>query len=212
MPGILLQDQEWKQVIQQLEQCNPYPDFIVASGSLPPGVPKDFYKTLARFSHKNGCKLIVDSSHEPLQEALHEGIFLMKPNLKEFMFLTDKEIEDESQIIRKAQEIIKNQQCEVIVISLGAAGAYYITSETFTHIPSPLVPLSSRVGAGDCMVAGITYQLSLGNSIDQAIFYGIAAGAAAAMTPGTELCKKEDTERLYHLILKKRIKLHDCHF
>ena len=84
---------------------------------------------------------------------------------------------------------------------LVGVGAFFITKDKFTHIRSPLVPIRSRVGAGDSMIAGITLKLAYGEPIEQAVRYGIAAATAAVMTPGTELCRKDDTERLYQEII-----------
>ncbi len=47
------------------------------------------------------------------------------------------------------------------------------------------------------MVAGVVLSLARGKSVEQAVRFGVAAGSAAVMTPGTELCRREDTERLY---------------
>lgn len=64
----------------------------------------------------------------------------------------------------------------------------------------PTVPISSKVGAGDSTVAGIVLSLSRGKELRESALYGIAAGSAAVMTPGTELCRKEDTERLFEMM------------
>lgn len=204
-PGINLQESEWKQMLTILEEFYPSPDYIVASGSLPPNVPIDFYKRVANLSKKINCKLILDSSNEALQEALSEGVFLIKPNLHEFQQLIGSSPQNENEIIEKAQEIIQRNQCSYIVISLGAAGLLYISKNNAEHISSPLVPIKSRVGAGDSMVAGITLSLAEGKTMEEAVRYGLAAGAAAVMTPGTELCRKQDTERIYQHLMYQLI-------
>ena len=65
------------------------------------------------------------------------------------------------------------------------------------HIVPQTAPVISKVGAGDSMVAGIVLSLAKGMSACEAIRFGVAAGTAAVMTPGTELCRREDAERLY---------------
>jgi 6-phosphofructokinase 2 len=201
MPGTRLQEGEWIKCIQTLEDFTPSPDFIVASGSLPPGVPNDFYKQVAKLSKKLGSKLIVDTSGDPLRRTLEEGIFLIKPNLREFTELINEKMKDEKHIIQKGRQIIENNRCKIIVISMGASGTFVITSDNYDHLHSPIVPINSRIGAGDCMVAGITLKLAMGDSLDEAVKYGVAAGAAAVITPGTELCRKEDVERLFKNIM-----------
>jgi 6-phosphofructokinase 2 len=197
MPGTRLKEVEWIKCLQILEDFTPSPDFIVASGSLPPGIPNDFYKQVAKLSKKIGSKLIVDTSGDPLRRALEEGVFLIKPNLREFTELINEKMKNEKHIIRKGKYMVQNNRCEIIVISMGASGTSLITREDCKHLNSPIVPIRSRIGAGDCMVAGITLKLAMGESLDKAIKYGVAAGVAAVITPGTELCRKEDVERLY---------------
>ena len=197
MPGPKLQEKEWEQFLEKLSAIDPAPDFVVASGSLPPGVPPDFYAQVARVAKKRGTKTIVDVSGKALQEAVEEGVFLIKPNVGEFRELIGEKIKEKSQIKAEAQKMVKNGRCEVLVISLGAAGALAVSKDFAEHILPPTVPIVSKVGAGDSMVAGITLSLARGKSLWESVFFGVATGTAAVMTPGTELCRAEDAERLY---------------
>ncbi len=207
MPGTSLQEHEWQHILTLLGELIPSPDYIVASGSLPPQAPTDFYRKIAALSKEIGCKLILDTTSEPLKQALQEGVYLIKPNLSEFLQLIGDSFQNEENIIHKAQEIIRSDQCKYITISLGGAGTFLIKKDKYEHIPSPLVPIKSRVGAGDCMVGGITLKLAKEKSIDEAVRYGISAAASAVMTPGTELCRREDTERIYASMMNSRVKI-----
>ncbi len=197
MPGPQLHKEEWEPFIQELASMEPPPEYVVASGSLPPGVPSDFYAQVARAGKKRGAKTIIDVSGEALEAALEEGVFLIKPNVREFRELVGKDIKEESQIKAAARRIVESGQCEVVVISLGAAGALVVSEKLAEHILSPTVPIISKVGAGDSMVAGIVLSLARGNTLRESALYGMASGTAAVMTPGTELCRKEDVTRLY---------------
>ncbi|MHB8111119.1 MAG: 1-phosphofructokinase family hexose kinase [Syntrophorhabdaceae bacterium] len=201
MPGPDLDKMEWEQFLQALSAIEPSPDFLVTSGSLPRGVPADFYAQAARIGKKKGTKTIVDASGEALKEALREGVYLIKPNVGEFRELVGEDIKEESQIKAEAQRMVKSGHCEGLVISLGAAGALMVTKEVAEHIIPPTVPVISKVGAGDSMVAGIVLGLARGKPIRDSILFGVAAGTAAVMTPGTELCRREDAERLFDLML-----------
>ncbi|MDP2106647.1 MAG: 1-phosphofructokinase family hexose kinase [Desulfobulbaceae bacterium] len=205
MPGPTLSDEEWQRCLHELSVINSRIDIIVASGSLPPGVPDDFYARVARIGKDLGAKVIVDTSGEPLQFALSEGVYLIKPNIREFRELVGKEIIDESEIKSRAMEIIRSGQCEVVVISLGAAGILMVSHEDYERIQAPTVPIVSKVGAGDSTVAGIVLSLTRGNSLRDAVRFGVAAGAAAVMTPGTELCRREDTEQLFEQMISRNI-------
>ena len=202
MPGAHLKEREWSYFLKVLSEYTPHPDFIVASGSLPTGVPDDFYARIAKIAKKIDSKFILDTSGNPLKKALDEGVYLIKPNLDEFSHLLNGDIEDEDQIIKKAKEMIKSGKCNVVVNSIGAAGTIVVTKKQATHIYAPLVPINSRIGAGDCMVAGITLKLALDESLMNSIKYGVASGTAAVITPGTELCRKNDVERLYKKIIE----------
>ena len=206
MPGTPLRESEWIKFLNILSEYTPHPDFVVASGSLPPDMPDDFFAKIARITKKFDSKFILDTSGEPLRQALKEGVYLIKPNLDEFTSLLDEELHSENQIIQGAKKIINEGKCEVIVNSTGAAGTIFVTKHDAHHIYAPLVPINSRIGAGDCMVAGITLKLAEEESLDHAIRYGVASGTAAVMTPGTELCRKQDTERLFEELVDKKYK------
>jgi 6-phosphofructokinase 2 len=197
MPGARLKEGDWRECLKILSEYSPHPDFIVASGSLPPGVPDDFFGKIAQLSKEINSKFILDTSGKPLQKGLEEGVYLIKPNLDEFSHLINEDIQNEEQILTKAKEFIEEGKCRIIVNSTGAAGTIVVTKNESTHIYAPIVPINSRIGAGDCMVAGITLKLALDESIMEAIKYGVAAGTAAVITPGTELCRKHDVERLF---------------
>jgi 6-phosphofructokinase 2 len=201
MPGPKLRKKEWERFLQELAAMEPAPDYVVASGSLPPGAPPDFYAQVARVGKKKGTKTIVDVSGKALEAALQEGVFLIKPNVREFRELVGKEVKEETQIKAEAQKMVKSGRCELLVISLGAAGALAVSEEFAEHILPPTVPIVSKVGAGDSMVAGIVLSLARGNPLRESVLFGVAAGSAAVMTPGTELCRREDAERLYESMI-----------
>lgn len=200
MPGPQLSNKEWQQCLEEISSVNFKIDFIVASGRLPPGVPEDFYARVARIGKDTGARVVVDTSGNALRLALNEGVFLIKPNIREFRELTGHEMSDESEIRNMAMEIVGSGQSKAVVISLGAAGILMVSQDGHERIQSPTVPVVSKVGAGDSTVAGIVLSLSRGNLLRDAARFGVAAGTAAIMTPGTELCRRDDTERLYKLM------------
>jgi 6-phosphofructokinase 2 len=204
MPGPTLQQNEWEEFLEQLSDIKPGPDYLVASGSLPPGVPADFYAQLARVGKDRGAKVIVDTSGEALEKALQEGVYMIKPNIGEFRALAGKNIKEESQIKTEAGKMVNSGHCQVLVISFGAAGALMVTKDSAFHIRPPAVPIVSKVGAGDSMVAGIVLSLARGKSLKESVMFGVASGTAAVMTPGTQLCRKQDTERLFETMISDR--------
>lgn len=203
MTGPTLRETEWKRCLGTLVALDPKPNYVVASGSLPPGVPEDFYAQLAQIVSGFGARLIVDTSGEPLRLVSRAGVYLLKPNMNEMQSLVGREIHNEMELEEAARELVEKGHSEVMIISMGAGGALMVAKDGCEHVQSPTVPIKSRVGAGDSMVAGIVLSLANGNSLRDAVRFGVAAGAAAVITPGTELCRREDTERLYQQIITR---------
>ena len=196
MPGTELSEHEWRQCLQAVEEINDA-EFVIASGSLPPGVPVNIYGKLAEIAKTKNAKLIVDTSGEALKEVAQKGVYLLKPNLGELAYLAGVDELQPGDVVPLSKEIIEKGICEVIVISMGMAGATLITRNSVDVIAAPKVIRKSTVGAGDSMVAGIVFFLSKGKSLLEAAKFGVACGTAATMNPGTELCKSDDAFHLY---------------
>ena len=201
MPGTNLSDAEWMQCLKAVEEIKDI-SFIVASGSLPPGVPLNIFAQLAKIAKNKNAKFVVDTSGEALREAVNEGVYLLKPNLGELCFLSGKTHLKQLEIEAAAKEIIAEGKCEVVVISMGEQGALFVTSDLIKKIKPPAVIKKSTVGAGDSMLAGIVYYLSKQKDITEAVKYGVACGTAATMNTGTELCNLKDVEKIYGLMNK----------
>ena len=189
-------EEEWQILLNALEELQSI-EYIVASGSLPPGIPVDFYAQIAKIAKNKGIKFILDTSGEALKIALEEGVYLCKPNLRELGLLVGSEKLDIETAKIKAKEIIDAQKSEVVVVSLGAEGALLVSKDFTQYILPPYTEKKSTVGAGDSMVAGMIFSLSNGEILSEAFRYGIACGTAATMNAGTTLCKKEDADALY---------------
>ncbi len=196
MEGAQVTEPEWQQALQYMQEQNDIA-YIVASGSLPPGVPADIFAKLAVIAKQKNARLIVDTSGEALQHAVKEGLYLIKPNIDELSALCGKEKISKEEILSAARKIIDDGGCEVMVVSMGKEGAMLITKDKQLQVTPPDVTVHSTVGAGDSMVGGMVMALSKNWSLEDMLYYGIAAGTAATMNQGTELCKKEDTERLF---------------
>ena len=160
----------------------------------------DVAAKFAALSRRIGAKFITDTSGDSLKRALHEGIYLLKPNLSELCFLVDKPYLELTEVEDAARSIINTGNSEVVVVSMGPSGALLLTKDICTRIPAPIVKKTSTIGAGDSMVAGIVLMLSQGRSIVEAVQFGVASGTAATMNTGSQLCKKEDVWKLFEWI------------
>ena len=195
-PGAKLNEHEWKRCLDEIEMMDDV-RYIVASGSIPEGVPRDIFARLAAIAKSKNDKLIVDTSDGALKLAAEEGVYMMKPNIGELAWLVDKNELTIDEVPAAGREVIAKGNCEVLVISMGEDGAMLITKDTEFMVKPPYVEKRSTVGAGDSMVAGIVLQLSRNKDIREAFLYGVASGTAATMNAGTELCHKQDVDKLY---------------
>lgn len=200
MPGAELTADEAQACLASLSDVDGQPAFVVMSGSLPPGVEPDFTRQVAERVTEMGAKLVIDTSGEALTAALEVGAYLIKPNIRELRLLVDAKLRTEREQEEASRDLIKQGKAEVVVVSLGAAGAMLVTADLTKRMRAPVVAIQSKVGAGDSMLGGIVLKLAQGEDIVEAVRYGIAAGAAAVMTPGTQLCHYDDVEQLYREI------------
>ncbi|MBK8965863.1 MAG: 1-phosphofructokinase family hexose kinase [Lewinellaceae bacterium] len=198
MPGLTLNEEQANACLDLVRRLRP--DILIASGSLPPGLPVTFYEKVAAFSKSINAKFVLDTSGAALQAAADEGLYLLKPNLAELSALAGVPELEINQVDDAALGIIHQGKCEVVVVSLGAQGALLVTRDGFEHIPAPTVKKRSTVGAGDSMVAGMIWALGEGKPLREMAQIGVACGTAATLNPGTELFRPEDVWRLHQWI------------
>lgn len=196
-PGPEIRRGEWQQALDLLGLFTPLPAYIVASGSLPPGVPVDFYARAAQVARRVGARFVLDTMGEPLRAALEEKIFLAKPNLRELSEATGRDLREPAAQEETCRELVAQGKSEAIALTLGDQGAL-LTAKNLQVRAAPIpAKVVSTVGAGDSFLGGLIYALARGRGLEEAFHYGLAAGTAAVLTPGTELCRKEDVERLF---------------
>jgi 6-phosphofructokinase 2 len=195
--GPTISTQTTELLLETIAAMKPFPSIIVASGSLPKGIQDDFYGRIGKIIEPKGTKYIVDTSGNALLQAVEQGVYLVKPNLLELSRLSGNEQLELDDVDEAAMELIKKGKCEIVVVSLGAAGAMLVTKNECEHIMAPNVKRKSTVGAGDSMVAGMVWGMQQGYTNKQMIRIGIACGSAATLNEGTQLFTKEAAERLY---------------
>lgn len=205
MPGPKVNESGWKNILTQLEVLLTADDFLVASGSLCPGMPVDFYAQVSEIATSKKVKFVLDTSGEPLVLGAKAGVFLLKPNLGELATLCGKETISFLELESVAKNFLEQNPCEVLVVSLGAQGAMMVTEDAVEYIAAPIVYLKSTIGAGDSMVAGMVLSLAQGKSLSEMAQYGVACGTAATMTPGTQLCKVKDVDELFKWIVTNSV-------
>lgn len=171
--------------------------WLVVSGSLPRGVPDDFYADIIDIAQTRNMRLALDTSGPALKAALARGdVYLVKPSLGEMEQLVGTPLREPERIIAEARRVVEGGGAEIVAVTMGHQGAILAHAGGVLTLPALAVDVRSAVGAGDSFVAAMTHGLALGRSVEDAFRLGIAAGTAAVMTPGTDLCHREDIERL----------------
>lgn len=203
MPGAVVTQEELDTCLEVILNLPEDVEFLVASGSLPEGVPDDFYGTIARLTQDRGIRCVVDTSGKALLKAAEQGVCLLKPNLSELSQMAGKEHINALEQEEIAKEVINKGKASVLAVSLGPRGAMLATKDHIEYVVPPTVKQMSTVGAGDSMVAGMVLAFSLGKPLTDMIRWGVAAGTAATMTPGSELCRREDVEDIYNWLKEK---------
>ena len=200
-PGESLLETEKDTILQTIKEIKT--NYLVISGSLNEGLSTDFYKTIAELVKTTSIKLIVDTSGEALQKVLEAGFYLVKPNIGELAKLIGVERLELNEVEAAAKKLIEKGSVEIVVVSLGAQGAFLVTKEVTEFVAAPIVEKKSTVGAGDSMVGGMVWALSQNKSLKEVIQWGVACGSATTMNEGTQLFKLEDVERLFEQMQKK---------
>lgn len=156
---------------------------VTLSGSLPPGVPHDFYAQLIHIAHRAGVPAFLDSSKEALRQGVAARPFLIKPNETEVAILVGRELTKTADFAAAAAAISTRYET-IVVLSLGKEGAIAAQGQEVIHVQNPPVEAQSAVGSGDCMLAGLAYGFSRGYPLAEAVKYGVAAGTANTLVIG----------------------------
>jgi tagatose 6-phosphate kinase len=164
---------------------------VTLSGSLPPGVPPDFYAQLINVAHQAGVPAFLDSSKEALLQGVSAKPFLIKPNETEVAILAGRELPTIADFAAAAAAVSTRYET-IVVLSLGKEGAIAAQGQAVIHVQNPQVAAQSAVGSGDCMLAGLAYGFTQGFPLAEAVKYGVAAGTANTLVIGAGQFRQAD--------------------
>ena len=193
--GPRVREPEWQACLAEAKRCGC--DYLIASGSLPRGVPDHFYARLGAVLAESGARFVLDTSGAELKAALEQGgVFLVKPSHCELAELAGRRLDTMEGVRDVAARIVEAGQAENVAVTMGAKGGLLVTADGSHFLPAVEVEARSAVGAGDSFLAAMTYGFASGLEAKEAFRLGVAAGAAAVQAPGIELCSAEDVKRL----------------
>ncbi|MDZ7720292.1 MAG: 1-phosphofructokinase family hexose kinase [Balneolaceae bacterium] len=193
-PGPTIENAEWKNTLDWIEENLNDFDIVVGSGSLPPGVPTDFYSMVGSIVLENGKEFILDTSGDFLSEGLKNGATYIKPNQEEFEELKKQK---EADSMDDLLEQLFSQGVENVIYTLGSEETKLINKNGSTSFKPPQIEVNSSIGAGDSFVGGLVAGLVTGMSTRDAVLFGIATAASTLKSFGTDLCELEDVKSIY---------------
>ena len=192
-PGSPITSKELESVFALVEKCARDSEYLVFTGSLPPGCPPEIYRELIRAA--GGVPCVLDVGGEALNLGVEAKPFLIKPNLQELQDSVGMELRT-MRAIRDAATSYLRKGVQHVVVSMGSIGAMYVGEDASAFAPALKVQVKSTVGAGDAMIGGLLKGLEREKSVARAFRYGVAAGAASVMTEGTQLIVPSDFTNL----------------
>ncbi|CCE01791.1 1-phosphofructokinase family hexose kinase [Bradyrhizobium sp. STM 3809] len=196
LPGPTLSESEWQGGLALLSRLEPFPRFVIGSGSLPRGVPTDYYASIATIARTHGARFILDTSGPALAAAVAGGVDLIKPSLREMQELVGGELPDAAAWEAAARTLVATGKAGTVALTMGHLGALLVTPERVLRAqPLTMVPVNA-VGAGDSFLGALVAKLAANEPLEEAFRFAVAAGAAALLRTGTALSDPADINRL----------------
>ncbi|WP_157107011.1 1-phosphofructokinase family hexose kinase [Nocardia arthritidis] len=202
-PGPRLTDPEQHRCLVAVERAVSGADYLVASGTLPPGASPDFYQILTDLVGDLGVRVVLDTSGIALR-SVRRGVYLIKPSVRELGDYAGHPLVDRAEQLAQARRLITAGMTEIVLLSLGAAGALLVTRASHEWFAAVPARVRSGIGAGDAMVGGVTVGLARGYEPADAVRLGIAAATAALATTGTGPGRAEHIAQLYRELLRDK--------
>ncbi len=190
---------EWNQLITDCKELGRGARWAALGGSLPPGVPDEAFQILGELFHEAGVRVVLDADGIAQKHGLLAKPDFIKPNAAEAARLLGRKVESDLEAVEAVLQLYKDLGGgdKIATISRGKDGAVMASQGGVWVGRSPKILSTSTIGSGDSMIAGILWALDTGKSPDDALRWGLAAGAATAMTDGSGIARLPMIEDLY---------------
>lgn len=173
---------------------------ISASGSIPQGLGKDYYRKIIEIANSRNVKFVLDTSGDSLKEAIKASPYLIKPNISEIEGLFNAKIASEQELVSKMVELKREYQIQMIVVSLGKNGSIALCGDELYRVTIPEVEVKNPVGSGDALVAGMVSELAKDSTYEEILRVGNTCGVLNAMSAETGSVRMEDFSKIYDAI------------
>lgn len=177
-------------------------DFLILAGNVQDSLPRDTYSNIQKRCASKGVRTIVDTTEEALTLTLENKPFLLKPNLHELESIFNVKIRDKSEAIIYAKKLLE-RGAQNIIVSMGGAGALFISREEVYFAEAPSGILKNSVGSGDSMIAGFIAKYIESKDLLESFKYSVAAGSATAFSK--DLCTKLEVEELFEKVIAQEL-------
>jgi 1-phosphofructokinase family hexose kinase len=205
--GPILHSSDTLRLERILCRFNPKPSYWAFGGSLAPGMPASTYGDMIRCLQKRGVPCVLDTDNEGLKKGVKAGPYMIKPNEHELERLMGRKTRSTTERLRAARYLLETHGIQIVIVSLGADGALFVTREEAFHASTPVVRVRSKVGAGDSLIGGVLWSLLKRRTLREAARVGIAASTSAVMREAPRLCHKADIARLTRKVVISDLKV-----
>ena len=178
--------------------------WLLLCGSVPPGVPSNFYARLIGMAHRKKVKTLLDTDGEPLREGIEASPTVVSPNEHEAERLLNRALVTRNHFL-DAVARIRAMGPEMVVLSLGSRGAVGAIEGAIVEAIPPRVEVLCPIGAGDALAAAFAWSMERNGDFTEALRWGVATGTASAMLPGLRLASPDQAKEIYRQVEVRRI-------
>jgi 1-phosphofructokinase family hexose kinase len=197
--GPRLSQDEWKRLEKAVAASLDKAAWLMLCGSLPPGVPRDFYAKLIASARSRGVKTMLDTDGDPLVAGLEAGPTVVTPNQQEAERLLSRVLLTRTQFLDAASRIHEHG-ADSVVLSLGSRGAVGASDGRLYEALPPRVDAVCPIGAGDALAAAFVWAMARTRDFPDALRWGVAAGTASAKLPGLNYASLAETKAVYEQV------------
>ena len=204
-PGVTVSEKILDSLLKELLKKVSQGDIAVISGSMPKGSPKETYYLWTKAFREKGVKVILDADGELLKAGLKASPYLIKPNDHELSQLVGRTLKTPEELKQVAMDLMEEYGIEKVVVSMGSAGALYVTKEKTLYAEGLKVPVGSTVGAGDSVVGALAVAEESGMNLEDTVCLSTATGAANVMCSGTQAAEYSVIQELISKVVYHQV-------